>query len=615
MRTLFIDYETAWSDDYSLTKMTRTEYLYDERFKAHGMAASFDGYPDEWIPGWYLAEFWGDMASLVDAVCCHNGLFDHGITAKHFCGKRFFLLDTMSMAQGALASRFPRLSLSLASLAKHYFPDDPSMWKEEGGLDPSKGLWKLPPHVEQRLAGYAKQDNKVMRGIFQKLLAEDYPWHTELHNISITLAMGVYPQIHMDNLKAAAIHAEEVRIKEAVCAKLGVDRATLRSAKKFATVLESLGVEVPMKESPRTGKMTYAFAAKDPGMVELLEHDDPEIAGLAAARVGEKAAQMESRAATFARLPSPCPVPMQYASAHTGRPGGREFNMLNLKRGSPLRGCIKVPKGKKLLVSDLSQIELRMVAWWVGEQDLLDQLRSGVDPYCVLGTEIFGRTITKADEIERFIAKQAKLSCQYQVGKVKLTATVRQNKEARAFMTDEIGARTVKVYRATSPATVKMWGWLQNVAIPAMAGLGGPVEHKGVRFEHVEGIGGRARLPSGRSLWYPDLQVNEHGDWVFVFREKGRKVGWKKLYGGALLENLSQAMSADVFMFQARILDSEGLPMAMAVYDEKGFVVDEARALYWKQRTAGVQSMTPEWCKDLPCKGEGNVADNYQEAK
>jgi DNA polymerase bacteriophage-type len=210
----------------------------------------------------------------------------------------------------------------------------------------------------------------------------------------------------------------------------------------------------------------------------------------------------------------------------------------------------------------------------------------------------------------RFIAKQAKLSCQYQVGKDKLTATVRQNKAARDFMTDEIGARTVKVYRATSPATVAMWDWLQYQAIPALAGIMPPVEHKGVRF-----VEGRAILPSGRSLWYPDLHLNDECDWIYRARGKGKKEFGKKLYGGALLENVSQAMSYDVFMFHARTLDSEGLPLALAVYDEMGFVPEEERALFWLDRVAEVQSTAPRWCADLPCKGEGNVADNYLEAK
>lgn len=614
---LFIDYETYYADDFSIGKMDgrkscRTEYLHDPRFKAHGMACSFDSGKDEWISGRYLPEFWRDMEGSVDAVCCHNGLFDHAITAKFYSQKRFFLLDTMSMAQGVLAAKHPALSLSLASLAKFYFPDDPSMWKQEGGLDPSKGKVTLNPEEERLTAAYAKQDNKVCRGLFQKLLAEPYPWETELQNISITLAMAVYPVLVMDSLKAAKIHAEESRIKAETVARLGVSRADLRSGEKFADILRQLGVDPPMKPSPKNPeKMIYAFASKDPGMVELLEHDDPSVQAVAEARVGEKASQMESRAATFARLPSPLPVPMRYHAAHTGRHGGEEYNLLNLKRGSDLRGCIRAPAGYKLLVSDLSQAELRLNMWWCGQDDVLAQLAAGVDVYCKLGSTIFGREIfdTEEDAAERYCAKQAELSCQYQVGHARLCKEVRKEPKARALMDEALARKIVKTYRSTRTKVVERWKELQDRAIPALAGRDAPMEINGVWFEK-----GRVVLPSGRPIWYHDLRVNEEGDWIYTGRDKSRtKI--KRLYAGATMENIIQAMQFDVYMFHARILDSEGIPLVMGVYDEAGFVPPEAEAQRWKERVAEVQSMTPDWCKGVPFKGKGNIGMTYQECK
>ncbi len=612
---LFLDYETYYADDFSIKKIdgrkaNRTEYLHDPRFQCHGMAASIDGGDDFWITRSDLQAFWDDVSPHTDAVCAHNGVFDHAITAKYFTSKRFFLLDTLSMAQGWLGAQFPKQRLSLDALTKFYFPDDPSMWKQEGGLDPSKGKVTLNAEEERLTAAYACQDNKGCRGLFQKLLAEPYPWHTELHNIHITLAMAVYPVLMMDNIKAAKIHAHESRIKAETVQRLGITRADLRSGAKFAAILESLGVDVPMKESPKKeGVMIYAFAAKDPGMVELLEHDDPQVQAVAEARVGEKASQMESRAATFARLPSPLPVPMRYHGAHTGRHGGEEFNLLNLKRGSDLRGCIKAPPGHKLLVSDLAQAELRLNMWWCGQDDVLEALAAGRDIYCELGATIFGRPITKADEAERYASKQAELSCQYQVGHARLFKEVRKEKKARELMDEALARKIVKTYRATRTKVVERWGVLQDRCIPALAGRDAPMEVNGVLFEK-----GRVVLPSGRPIWYHDLHRNDEGEWVYTSRDKHR-TKLKRLYGGALMENIIQAMQFDVYMFHARILDSEGIPLAMGVYDESGFVPQEAEALAWQERVEEVQSMTPDWCKGVPLKGEGNLGMTYQEAK
>ena len=72
-----------------------------------------------------------------------------------------------------------------------------------------------------------------------------------------------------------------------------------------------------------------------------------------------------------------------------------------------LRGFMVGP----FLVGDYSQIEVRVLAWIAGQKDLLALFRSGGDPYCDMATSIFHRPVTKKDEKERFLGKQAVLSC------------------------------------------------------------------------------------------------------------------------------------------------------------------------------------------------------------
>lgn len=612
---LAIDYETYYAADYHLGQggLKRTEYLHDPRFKAHGAAVSFDDGPDQWITGKHLPEFFGDMAPHIDTMLCFNGPFDHGITMTHygqfFNGNEPFLLDPMSMAQACISTKEPHLSMSLGSLGRFCFPNDPSLWKMDDVLQESKGIRDLPADIEQRLAVYSCQDNKVARALFRWMLAQDYPWQTGLIDIHLTLAMCVYPQFRMDNIRAAAIHAAEVKAKQEAVDKLRIERADLRSAEKFASMLRAAGVEPPMKYSEKQEKNVYAFAAKDEEFKALLEHEDPHVQALVQCRIGEKAAQSESRAATFARLPADLPIPLRFAAAHTGRHGGEEYNMQNLKRGDALRGCVKARKGKKILVRDLSQIELRMNAWWCGEQWLLDLLRAGGDPYCMLGTVVFGREITKADEDERYAAKQGELSCGYQAGEDRILATLKNNGVKGA--TIELARSIKNSYRRTHPNIKDMWKTLQQTMMPVVAGYGEPFEHKGVRFEH-----GRVVLPSGRSLYYPELHVNEDGEWVYKVnkrRNKGKE--WKKIFGGAFLENIIQALSYDVFMFHARLAWEKGYRIALAVHDEMGFSVDDADAQHADETIDEIQKTAPWWCPDIPLKGEGGYADNYLDAK
>lgn len=619
---LWLDYETYYDDEYSLTKMSRTMYLNDPRFKSHGCSFAMDDEEPFWVTGADLQAFWDDVGPHVEQMCCHNGLFDHGITAKFYMPERKLLRDTMSMAQAALMRKHPGQRMSLAKLAQFLFPDKPEWWKFEGVLENFKGVYNLNPEQEKHMAGYANQDNLVMREIYRWLMANsDVPWPIMQRDIDLTLAMGVYPALVMNTELAAGIYKTELAAKEAAVVEMKIDRAALRSNNKFADLLRTNGLEeheIPTKLNAK-GEVAYAFAAKDADFIRLGDHDLPNIRALYELRIGEKSAQVMNRSYVFSQLPSPVPVPLVVGAAHTGRHGGDEFNLQNLKRGSDLRKCIRAANGYKLVVGDAKQIELRGNAWFCGEQTLIDAFLQDTDIYCELASVIFGRMITKADEVERFIGKTSELACQYQAGEERIAGaleTADPPKGGKRITREEarrLAPIIKKAYRSKRTKIVKMWHWLNTVAIQAMAGLRPPEEHMGVRFEF-----GRAILPSGRSLWYNDLRVNEKGEWVYKFVDKkgGRCVVFeKKVYGGALLENLIQAMCYDIFMFQMGLANEHVSPPRMAVHDEGVFMIPNTLVEWAKDVLGEIYQCAPEWFRGVPILGEFGVGDTYAEAK
>jgi hypothetical protein len=90
---------------------------------------------------------------------------------------------------------------------------------------------------------------------------------------------------------------------------------------KLAEQLRALGVEPPMKISGRTGKETFAFAKADAAFTALLEHEDPNVQALVAARLGVKSTTAETRALrmlnTAQRGTGRFPVALNYWGAKT----------------------------------------------------------------------------------------------------------------------------------------------------------------------------------------------------------------------------------------------------------------------------------------------------------
>lgn len=243
---------------------------------------------------------------------------------------------------------------------------------------------------------------------------------------------------------------------------------------------------------------------------------------------------------------------------------------------SALRGFIKAPKGKLLLSVDYAQIELRILAWLAGETELLEQLRSGLDPYIQFaGNYMYGvdpATIDK-DDVRRQIAKSALLGAQYQIW---IDAFIEYCKATAGLkITREEATNAIISYRTANPNIVQFWRDIEKAAIFAVESQGtAQLNNLRLKFEVINGREWlRIYLPSGRPLSYPwpevRVRVTEEvrkdmdgnpvigpdGDVVTYTKKKkvlsfmteysGR---WMKeyTYGGKITENVVQAIAADV---------------------------------------------------------------------
>jgi hypothetical protein len=145
-------------------------------------------------------------------------------------------------------------------------------------------------------------------------------------------------------------------------------------------------------------------------MTDLLEHPDERVQGVAGARLGVKSTIEETRTENLIEVAKrgALPVMLHYYGAHTGRfSGGDKLNLQNLpaRGNNTIRRALRPPPGHKMIAADSSQIEARMVAWLAGQTDLVQAFREGRDVYSEFASEVYGRPITKADKVERFVGK------------------------------------------------------------------------------------------------------------------------------------------------------------------------------------------------------------------
>jgi len=89
--------------------------------------------------------------------------------------------------------------------------------------------------------------------------------------------------------------------------------------------------------------------------------------------------------------------------AKTGRMSASEPNLQNIPRD--LRKIFKAPKGKKLIVADFSQIELRIASEYVNEEKMIEAFQKGEDMHVVTASLVLGKNREEITKEERQLAK------------------------------------------------------------------------------------------------------------------------------------------------------------------------------------------------------------------
>lgn len=354
------------------------------------------------------------------------------------------------------------------------------------------------------------------------------------------------------------------------------------------------------------------------------------------------------------------PFELKYFAAHTGRwGGGSKFNMQNMPRepllcnefgllevneerikaalkqkrltGSypewvryavDLRNLFIARPGFKMITSDLSQIEPRVLAWLAKDQVMLDRMAAGDSPYVAHARATMGFTGVdmKEEAPDQYsLAKARVLALGFQAGWekfIRMAKTLagldvtKDDPEWIEEMDNETGEvkkvsgygfnskKVVREYREQNPKVVNMWSHLDTA------------------FKMSVGDDFIMTLPSGRKMRYEKVRCEARFEKDKETQKPKRKtvftadIGGKRTitYGGKLTENITQGVARDGFGVCLINLDQAKHTVLFSVHDE---AVLEVPLNVTKAEINAIMSRPIDWLPGCTIAADTKEVERY----
>lgn len=603
---LYIDFETFWDtkNHYGLKQLSMVEYIRDPKFKAFGMGAAVNDGKITWVTGrdiWaYCTAIGKEIGWPNIALVCHNTKFDGMILREIYECVPGQFIDTKGMSRGVLGKSVK--NHSLGTIAEHF-------GMQPKGTMKTDGVKELTPAQEAELAEYCLHDVELCRQIYKKL-EKEFPV-SQYEVMHRTVGMFITPRTVLNVPLLEKTNEEEIKRRANIFKEIGIEKSEFSSNTKFPALLKSKGYEVPYKTSPRTGKEIPALALGDTEFISLMENGNDELKALCEARIAAKSNLLETRSAKLAAIgrTGSWPFDVEFSGAdqtHRFSGGsGAGGNPQNFTRDSALREAVEAPQGYELVVGDFDKVECRMVAYLSRDPGLIAAIEG--DAYSAFASNYYGRKITKADKAERRFGKEAILGLGYGMGWRKFKDRVKL--KTGQNIDEDAAKRGVNLYREMYNKVPALWDFLNDMIPNIATGKSAiwPLPGK-IGYQYVE-------LPSGLKMRYPNLrpEKGQRGniEWVYDVWKKGH-LEKAKLYGGKLLENISQALAGELCK---EAMLKFGSNITGLVHDEIHVICKKGLGLQTKMALQRAMTVSPKWFPELKLKCEVGVGPNWAKAK
>lgn len=649
-----LDFETYFDQEYSLKDMSIVEYVLDLRFAFTGLGVhiskqSFDD-PENcfFVQPNSINQYIRRLQKVFgkNLECCtivgQNLMFDCMILCEKFGIIPKYTIDTLNLARHE-DSRRPN---KLEKLCEYY-----DVGMQKGDNKWTKGLrWNnMSPTQQNKHAEYCQGDIITETRLFRLLLPLLTNSAIELPLMQHTLEMYLRPRLAFDfDLANDLIGQMENELNNIIYKVDWVLKYQdkkhkdlidiIRSAKFIKALAEVLpkGESVPMKMGKR-GNIP-ALAKTDEALQYLLKHPKQEVRELVEARVGAKSwptwiKRLGSIIAQAKLRGGKLGIPLLYYKAHTGRwAGTQNINMHNLPgRGragegthpllQQIRNCLIAPPSYILGIVDLAQIEARDLAWFAGQNDLLEGFKNGEDVYSEFATGLFRSPVRKARntdppeiqqilKIRRSFGKDAILGCGYGMGAAKFHSRCLSNSDLKpSFDSGDFDycfiENLIKTYRKTYSKIPEFWNQVEKAFRWVIKYPHEEMEIAGLKFYNDNGVV-NIQLPSDRCLKYPQARIVKDRYNGSIKYQHGH------LWGGSITENVIQASSRDIFAEGILATEKAGYSVVLHSHDEIVCLLKKKTAEKDLQEIIKIVCRNPWWCKDLPLAAEGELSEFYK---
>ncbi|MGJ0578048.1 DNA polymerase [Xenorhabdus bovienii] len=531
------------------------------------------------------------------------------------------------------------------------------------------------PEEWRRFILYAGSDIEAMREVYRKAPKWNMnPTEVSLWQLDQCInRRGICMDIDLANSALSAVEQEQKRLAERTQEMTDgeVQAATQRDA-MLRHIAAAFGVELPDMQ-----KSTLERRIADPDLPVALRE-------LLSIRLQSSTTSTSKYKALMKSVSSDGRLrgTKQFCGAsRTGRWAGRIFQPDNLPRptlpqnvidtgiealkagcadllyddimqltSSAVRGVIIAPAGKKLVVSDLSNIEGRMLAWLAGELWKLQAFRDndagiGADLYKLAYARAFNIEPDEVTKDQRQIGKVMELGLGYGGGVAAFVTfaltyaldldelataalpsipvsvqreamswykkSVEQNQtyglSEKVFITCDSLKR---MWRNAHTATVPFWYELEEAVKRAISSPNITIPCRKLRVRR-DGAWLRVVLPSGRAVCYPSPRLDDGQISYMGTNPYSRKWQRLKTYGGKLVENVTQAAARDVLAGNMPLIEEAGYAIVLTVHDE---IISEAPDTlnYSHEHLSTLLAINPSWALDLPLNAGGFESYRYK---